>query len=101
MDGGARALEGLGTAGVIALFSFWQSRQAEIRGFRARRVVVHEFGTAGEDQQRRKPRGHDIHPASPEVTEVELVELSRLWQGVQSNLERQVWCMVFSHRTLD
>ena len=49
---------------------------AEVRRFRAR-MVINEFGIAGQNQQRREARGHDIRLTDVIVLQMEFVELSR------------------------
>ena len=59
------------------------------------RVLVDELSVSGEDQQGRQVRRHDVNPARPEVTEIELVEVAGIRQCFEPDSQRELGCMVF------
>ncbi len=67
---------------------------AEVRGFRAR-VLIDQFGIAGENEQRREARRHDVGLTDVIVLQMEFVELPFWRTGNQANPECELRCNVF------
>jgi hypothetical protein len=90
MDAGAGTLERMGSE-----LAFRESRHAEVGGFGAGRMIVHQLGMTGDDEHRRKVGRNQKDPADPKMAEVELVEFSWRRERLESNPECGFGCMVF------
>lgn len=64
----------------MELLAAWESRVAEIGRFGAGRMIVDQFGAAGDDQDRRQVGRHQEHGADAKMAEVEFIEFARLGQ---------------------